>query len=354
MTKAQKNDKYNKIDLRKNLLRWLLRMDLIQNIINKAKSSHKTIVLPEGEEERVVRAADKIRADKIAKIILLGNEGKITKIAHELNISLEDILIINPQNSGDLKEYTDEFYNLRKAKSLSPEEAQKIMLNPLYFGCMMLRQGKVDGVVGGSVNTTADTVRAALQVVGLKEGRVTLSSFFLMIVPDCEYGEKGAFIFADCGVIPEPSARQLAEVAIASAESARLFLNTEPVVAMLSFSTKGSANHPSLDKIKEALQIAKKNNPQLLIDGEFQVDAAIVPRVAQIKVPGNKIAGRANVLIFPDLNSGNIAYKITERLAKAQAYGPILQDLVKPVNDLSRGCSVENIVNVTAITAMQC
>jgi len=333
-------------------------MDLMTNIINKAKGSAKTIVLPEGEEERVVEAAGKITADKIAKIVLLGDESKIAKIAAGQKVSLKNIEIINPRNSKDLKNYTEEFYNLRKAKrkakGLTSEEAGKIMLNPLYFGCMMVRQGRVDGLVGGSVNTTADTVRAALSVVGLKAGQATLSGFFLMIVPDCEYGEKGAFIFADCGVIPDPSARQLAAIAVSSAENARIFLNTGPVVAMLSFSTKGSAQHPSIDKVKEALEIVKKNNPELLIDGEFQVDAAIVPSVARIKTPGNKIAGQANVLIFPDLNSGNIAYKLTQRLAKAQAYGPILQGLAKPVNDLSRGCSAEDIVNVTAITAMQC
>jgi phosphate acetyltransferase len=329
-------------------------MDLISHIITKARGCKKTIVLPEGEEERVVKAAGKIIADKIAKIVLLGDEDKIAKIADESKVFLKGISIVNPAESHDLKDYSEEFFNMRKSKGLSKEAADKTMLNPLYFGCMMVRRGQVDGLVGGSVNTTADTVRAALQVVGLKEGKGTLSSFFLMIVPDCEYGEKGAFIFADCGVIPDPSSRQLAAVAVSSAESAKLFFNSEPVVAMLSFSTKGSASHPMIDEVREALDIVRKNNPQLLIDGEFQVDAAIVPSVAKIKVPDNKIAGKANVLIFPDLNSGNIAYKLTQRLAKAEAYGPILQGLAKPVNDLSRGCSVEDIVNVTAITAMQC
>ena len=328
-------------------------MDLIENIKKKAKRNYRAIVLPEGEEKRVIKAACKITADKMAKIILLGDEKKITKIAKSLDISLGNILIINPKTSNRQQGFSEEFYKLRKYKGLTPTQARQIMLNPIYFACMLLREGEVDGAVGGCVNTTADTVRAALQVVGLREGRATLSSCFLMIVPDCEYGYNGAFIFSDCGVVPNPSARQLAGIAISSAESARLFLNTEPYVAMLSFSTKGSAQHPSIDKIKEALQIVKSRKPHLAIDGEFQLDAAIVPYVAKIKAPDNKVAGRANVLIFPDLNSGNIAYKITQRLGRAQAYGPILQGLAKPVNDLSRGCSVEDIVNVVAITAIQ-
>ncbi len=329
-------------------------IDLIENITNKAKKRYKTIVLPEGEEERVIKAANKINTNKIAKIVLLGNSQKIQIVAQKLNVALTDILIINPEDSEKRKEFADEFYNLRKNKGISLIEAQKIILNPLYFSCMLLRKGEVDGVVGGCVNTTADTVRAALQVVGLKDGRAALSSYFLMIVPNCEYGYNGAFIFADCGVIPAPSSRQLAIIAVSSAESAKLFFNTEPCVALLSFSTKGSAVHPSIDKIKEALDIVKTKNPDLLIDGEFQVDTAIVPYVAKVKAPGNKIAGNANVLIFPDLNSGNIAYKLVQRLANAQAYGPILQGLNKPVNDLSRGCSVEDIVNVVTITAIQC
>lgn len=326
---------------------------IIENIKKKAKKNYRTIVLPEGEESRVIKAARKITTDKIAKVILLGNEKKTAKIAKRLNVSLRDIGIINPKNSDKQQEFSEEFYNLRKHKGVTLNQARDIMLNPFYFACMLLRKGEIDGVVGGCVNTTADTVRAALQVVGLRKGRTTLSSCFLITIPDCKYGYNGTFIFADCGVVPDPSIRQLAGIAISSAESARLFLTTEPVVAMLSFSTKGSAKHPSIDKIKEALRIVKSRSPNLLIDGEFQLDAAIIPYVAKMKAPHNEIAGKANVLIFPDLNSGNIAYKIVQRLAKGQAYGPILQGLAKPVNDLSRGCSVEDIVNVVAITAIQ-
>ncbi|MFH1784460.1 MAG: phosphate acetyltransferase [bacterium] len=328
-------------------------MDLIKNIKEKAKKNNRTIILPEGGDERVIKASELITKEGIARVVLLGDEERIRKRAGETGVSLEGVDLMSPKGSDKFPSYAKAFYALRKSKGITSDQAREIMEDPLYFGCMMLREGDADGVVGGCVNTTASTVRAALQVVGLKAGRATLSSCFLMIVPDSQYGNNGTFIFADCGVVPDPSSRQLAAIAISSAESARVLLSTEPYVAMLSFSTRGSAKDPSIDKIREALSIARKRNPELVIDGEFQVDTALVPSVAKRKAPDTKVAGRANVLIFPDLNSGNIGYKLVQRLAKAQAYGPILQGLAKPVNDLSRGCSAEDIVNVVAITAIQ-
>ena len=327
-------------------------MSPIRKIIEQAKRDPKRIALPEGEDERVLRASEILVREGIAYPVLVGDEEKLGKLAQEIGCSLEGVEIVNPGKFPDMKGYISEY--LRVRPDASEAVARRLMRRSLYFAAMMVRVGDCDGMIGGVASITAAVIRAAHLVIGLREGFTIPSSFFIMYVDGCPYGEDGAFIYADAGVNVDPSPQELAEIAVASAQSARELLGWEPKVAMLSFSTRGSAAHPLADKVIEALKIAKEKAPDLLIDGEFQADTAIVPEVAARKVKGeSSVAGRANVLIFPDLNAGNIAYKLTQYLAGAEAYGPLFQGFSKPVNDLSRGASVQDIVGVVAVTVVQ-
>jgi len=329
-------------------------MEISKMIRERAKVNPKTIVLPEGEEPRMVKATKTIIEEGFAKIILLGREEKIKLIAEELNVELPDTIeIINPEDSNKISKYADSYFELRKHKGLSRDEALNFLKNPLYFGALMVYQGDADGLVAGSINATGDVFRPALQTIKTAPGINIVSSCFVMVIPDCPYGDNGLIVFADCAINPNPNAEQLADIAIATAVTGKALLDIEPRVAMLSFSTKGSAKHPLVEKVIEATRIVKEKQPDLLIDGELQADAAIIPSIGERKAPGSKIAGKANILVFPDLQAANISYKLVERLSGAEAIGPISQGMRKPVNDLSRGCSAEDIVNVVAITVLQ-
>ncbi len=325
----------------------------MEKIYARAKEAKKTIVLPEGLDPRVVRAAAGARDRGYANIILLGNPGAVQKIAQENGVDLTGIQIVDPVTNPKRQQYADLLYELRKSKGMTPDQAYDLAGNVLYTGVLMVKAGDADGEVSGATHSTADTVRPALQVLKTAPGVSVVSSFFVMIVPDTPYGEDGLFIYADSGLIINPTAPELAEIAITSGKSMKTLFGVDPIIALLSFSTKGSAKDPLVDKVVEAVKLAQEKAPDMLIDGELQGDAAIVPAVAKSKAPGSNVAGKANVLIFPDLQAGNICYKLTERLAKAEAYGPILQGIAKPVNDLSRGCDAEDIINVIAITAVQ-
>lgn len=327
-------------------------MSFIENIKARAKSDKKTIVLPETSDIRTLKAAHQVLAEGIADVILIGDEAAITNKAEGLDLT--GATIINPETFEQMDAYITELVKLREKKGMTTEKASQLLhRDPLFLGVMMVKQGMADGMVAGAIHATADVLRPSLQILKTAPGTKLVSAFFVMVVPDCEYGSNGTFIFSDAGLNQNPSAEELAAIAQSSAKSFAQLVGEEPVVGMLSHSTYGSAKHADVDKVVEATRIAKEEAPQLKVDGELQLDAAIVPSVGSAKAPNSDVAGKANVLVFPDLDAGNIGYKLVQRLAKAEAYGPITQGIAKPVNDLSRGCSAEDIVGVVAITAVQ-
>lgn len=329
--------------------------NLIDKIIERAKSDKQRIVLPESLEERTLTAADKSLADDIADIILIGNPDEIKALAARLGLThIDKATIIDPATSEKTEQYAQLLYELRKSKGMTIEEARKKVLNPLYFGCLIIKNGDADGQISGALSTTGDTLRPALQIIKCTPGITCVSGAMLMITEAPEYGEDGVLVVGDVAVTPMPDANQLAQIAVCTAQTAKSVAGfANPRVAMLSFSTKGSAKHEVVDKVVEATRLAQELNPALKIDGELQADAALVPSVGQKKAPGSDIAGSANVLVFPCLEVGNIAYKLVQRLGHAEAIGPILQGIARPVNDLSRGCSVDDIYKMVAITACQ-
>ena len=330
-------------------------MSFIEEIKQRAKSDIKTIILPEAEDIRILKATEKVLKEGYAKIILLGKKEEIEKSAKENNVNIEGAEIIDPNNSQNYSKYVELLYNLRKEKGMTKEQAQELVKDPVYYGMLMLKdeESHADGLVSGAIHSTSDTLRPALQILKTAPGTKLVSAFFVMVVPDCEYGENGTFIFGDSGLNENPGELALTEIAISSSKSFRQLVQKEPKVAMLSYSTHGSAKSTLTEKVIKATEKVKKKEPDLKIDGELQLDAAIIPEIAQMKAPTSPLKGEANVLIFPDLNAGNIGYKLVQRLGKAEAYGPLCQGIAKPVNDLSRGCSSDDVAGVVAITAVQ-
>lgn len=328
-------------------------MSFIDGIKEKAKKDIKTIILPEAEDIRVLKATDQIIKEGFAKVILIGNEEQIKQDALANNLNIDDAKIIEPANSEKYEEYANGLYELRKAKGMTLEQAKELLLEPIYFGMMMMKNSDADGLVSGACHSTANTLRPALQILKTAPGTKLVSAFFVMVVPNCEYGENGVFVFGDCGLVENPTAEQLAEIAKSSSQSFESLVGEKSKLAMLSYSSYGSAHSELTEKVVNATNLLKEIAPDLMCDGELQLDAAIIPEVAASKAPNSSVAGKANTLIFPDLNAGNIGYKLVQRLAKAEAYGPLCQGVAKPVNDLSRGCSSEDIVGVAAITCVQ-
>ena len=328
-------------------------MTFIEELKNKAKQNIKTIILTESEDKRVLKAAQKVKEEGFAKIILIGNEQDANKLAKENNIDISGIPVIKPETSEKYDEYVNAFYELRKAKGMTIDKAKEMLKDNMYFGTMMVKQGDADGLVSGACHSTANTLRPALQILKTAPGTKLVSAFFLMVVPDCEYGENGIFVFGDSGLVENPTPEELSEIAISSSNSFKQLTGKEPKVAMLSYSTYGSAHSELTEKVIEGTKLLKEKMPDLICDGELQLDAAIIPEIAASKAPGSPVQGQANTLIFPNLDAGNIGYKLVQRLAKAEAYGPLCQGIAKPVNDLSRGCNSDDIVGVVAITAVQ-
>ena len=328
-------------------------MNFIDGIKERARKDIKKIVLPEASDIRVITAAATVLNEGYAEVVLVGNEENILKMASENGLDISKAIIVNPLNSEKTSEYAEKLYELRKAKGMTLEQAQELVKDEVYYGMMMVKEQEADGLVSGAIHSTSDTLRPALQILKTAPGTKLVSAFFLMVVPNCEYGEEGVFVFGDCGLNENPTAEQLAEIANSSSQSFKQLVGKEAKVAMLSYSTMGSAKSELTQKVIDATNIVKENYPEIKVDGEMQLDAAIVPSVGKSKAPNSEIAGCANTLIFPDLNAGNIGYKLTQRLAKAEAYGPLCQGIARPVNDLSRGCSAEDIAGVVAITAVQ-
>ena len=329
-------------------------MDLMQDIIKRAQANRQRIVLPEGTEERTLKAADRLLEDKVADIILIGNPSEIKKLADQYHLPhIDKATLINPLNHPQKAIYANLLYELRKSKGLTTDQAWILVENPLYLACLMIKNGDADGEIAGANNTTGDVLRPALQIVKTLPNMSVVSGAFLMFVQDHSYGTDGILVFADCAVMPNPNAKELAEIAVATAHTTRALVGVEPRVSLLSFSTKGSAQHELVTKVVEATRIAKEMAPELLIDGELQADASLISSIGEKKAPGSPVAGKANVLIFPNLESGNIAYKLVQRLGNADAVGPILQGMAAPINDLSRGCSVDDIYKMVAICANQ-
>ncbi|GAB4186813.1 MAG: phosphate acetyltransferase [Calditrichia bacterium] len=322
-------------------------MQIVDRIREEAKKNIKTIVLPEGDEERTLKAAGYLAQHRLVNPVLLGDKSRIITEAQKTGVDLTGIEIIDPNEYPDIEEFASDYYELRKHKGMTIEQAREIIRNTLYFGAMLVRKGIADGAVAGAVNTTGDVMRASIQIVGLAPNINVVSSSFLMVMPD-----ETVLTFGDCAVIPDPNEEQLASIAISSAHTHKMLVGTDPKVAMLSFSTKGSAKHPLVDKVVKATELVKEKSPELLVDGELQFDAAYVEKVGAKKAPGSPVAGKANVFIFPDLNAGNIGYKMVQRLAGAEAVGPVIQGLAKPYNDLSRGCSVDDIISVACICSL--
>ena len=330
-------------------------MELLSAMKEKARLKHKNLVLPEGTEPRTVKAASLVVEDRLAaKVILLGKASEVQKVAANTGVKLYGVDIIDPSSSPDIDRFAKEFYELRKNKGMTPEQARADIVDQLRWGSMMLRLGEVDAMVAGADNTTANVLRAGLAIVGTKPGIKTASSHFIVQTGDPSMGANGTFIFSDCAVVPDPTAEQLADIALSAAQSCRDFLEAEPAIALLSFSTRGSGgDHPNIRKVKEALAIIKSRDPKLLVDGEMQSDAALVPSVMDKKAPNSPIRGKTNVLVFPNLEAGNIGVKLVQRLGKADGFGPFLQGFAKPMSDLSRGATVEEIVNTCALTLAQ-
>lgn len=328
-------------------------MNFINGIKTKASKDIKTIVLPEATDIRVLKATEIIIKEKFAKVVLIGNEDEVREIANSNEINLGDTLIIDPEKSDKKEEYANTLFELRKAKGMTEEQAKNLILDPTHFGMMMLKLDEADGLVSGAVHSTADTLRPALQIIKTAPGTKLVSTFVALDVPNCDFGKNGLLFFGDCGLNQNPNSEELAQIAISTAKSFESLIEEKPKVAMLSYSTMGSAKADEVTKVQEATKIANELEPNLMLDGEMQLDAALVPEIAKTKAPNSNVAGKANVLIFPNLEAGNIGYKLVERLGKAEAYGPICQGIAKPVNDLSRGCKAEDIVGVVAITALQ-
>ena len=328
-------------------------MSFIEEIKQRAKTQIKTIVLPEATDIRILKAAETVKQEGYAKTILIGDEEQVRKIAKQNTIDIEGIKIIDPLKSERTQEYAQKLFELRKAKGLTEEQAQKLVLDPVYFGMMMVKNEDADGLVSGACHSTSDTLRPALQILKTAPNTKLVSAFFVIVVPNCEYGSNGTFIFADSGLNEEPNSDALSEIAISSSKSFEQLVGEKAKVAMLSYSTYGSAHSASTEKVIEATKLVREKTPEILVDGELQFDAAIIPEVAEFKAKGSPLKGEANVLVFPDLGAGNIGYKLAQRLAKAEAYGPLCQGIAKPVNDLSRGCSASDVAGVIAITAVQ-